>query len=96
MKLELLFCLFTHQGFKCTQTKVRFSEELEPFEMAIVSDETKVRFEYMGVSDFVESKRSKAITAIKETLADEKMLNQKDILAMLEESGNKINAKTLR
>lgn len=79
-----------------TQAKVRFSEELEPFEVAIVSQEDSVKFEYIGASDFAETKRTKTVNAIKDLLADGKILNQKEVLATLEENGNKINAKTLR
>ena len=79
-----------------TQTKVRFMEELEPFEMEVITNEESVRFEYMGLSDFAETKRQKTIRAIKELLADGKVLNQKDILVALEEANNKVSAKTLR
>lgn len=84
------------QTITVTQTKVRFMQEIEPFEMEVISTDERVKFEYAGLSDFVETKRAKTTNAIKELLADGKTRNQKDILATLEEKGNKVNAKTLR
>lgn len=79
-----------------SQTKVRFSEELEPFELEVVVSDDSVGFKYSGVSDHAESKRDKLAGLILEILSDGKVLNQKDILMALEGSGNKANAKTVR
>jgi hypothetical protein len=84
------------QTITITQTKVRFMQEIEPFEMEVVSTDERVKFEYAGLSDFIETKRQKTVKAIKEILSDEMTLNQKDILAVLEEKYVRVNAKTLR
>lgn len=78
-----------------TQTKVRFSEELPPIEMEVVTSEDAVKFEYVGSIE-LETKRTKTISAIKVLLAKLGQLNQKDLLLALEEHDNKVNAKTLR
>ena len=79
-----------------SQTKVRFSEELEPFELEVVVSDDSVSFNYSGVSDQAESKRDMIAGLILDILSDKRILNQKDILAAIERSGNKANAKTLR
>ncbi|RYX78884.1 AAA family ATPase [bacterium] len=79
-----------------TQTKVRFTEELEPFDMKIITHDDMVKFEYLGTSSFAESKREITKSKIRELLVDGKILNQKDILQNLEELHSKTNAKTLR
>jgi len=79
-----------------TQTKVRLSEELEPFEMEIVVTDESVRFEYAGLSNFVETKRQKTMKCIFKILSDGNSINQKDILAELVDIDNKVSAKTLR
>ena len=79
-----------------TQTKVRFSEELEPIEVQVVANEEKLTLEYLGTKDIGESKRKKNLRLINEILAELGEVNQKEMLLALEEQGNKINAKTLR
>jgi len=79
-----------------TQTKVRFSEELEPIEMQVVADEENLTLEYIGMTEIGESKRKKTERLVNEVLTELGEVNQKEILTALEESGNKVNAKTLR
>lgn len=79
-----------------SQTKVRFSVELEPFELEVVISDDSVKFNYSGVSDHAESKREKLAGLILDILSEDKVLNQKDILLALDDSGNKSNAKTVR
>lgn len=87
---------FGKKILRLNQTKLRSSEELEPFEIEVLKDEESVDFVYVGISDDVESKRDKIAKSVLDILSDSKVLNQKDILATLEESDNKVNAKTLR
>ena len=79
-----------------TQTKVRFTEELEPFDLKIIASDEKVNFDYLGTSKFAESKRVKTRTMILEILNDFTQINQKDIISNLEIKQFKVNAKTLR
>lgn len=78
-----------------TQTKVRFSEELPPIEMEVVATDENVKFVYVGSLE-IESKRKRTVNIISEILNEVGSINQKGMLAKLEEHDNKLNAKTLR
>lgn len=79
-----------------TQTKSRFSEEHHPVEVDVVSTEDKLDFKYIGTMKPNESKKAKTTSAILEILGKLGKLNQKELLAALEEADCKVNVKTLR
>ncbi len=87
---------FGRKLLRINQTKLRSSEELEPFEIEVLTEDGSVDFTYVGVSDQSESKRDKIANLIPDILSNGEVLNQKEILAALDDSGNKVNAKTLR
>ena len=79
-----------------TQTKVRFAEEHEPVEIDVESSQNELSFRYVGTIKPSESKKAKTMSAITVLLEEHKEMNQKELMAALEEADNKVNAKTLR
>jgi len=55
-----------------TQTKLRQGEEIKPFKLSVISDESEFRFDFAGEVDEVQNKKAD----IKEAVKD--ILNQKD------------------
>lgn len=79
-----------------TQTKLRFAEEYDPIEVEIVVSEDHLAINYTGTRKPPESKKTKTIAAIVAILETATELNQKELLAALDEAGHRVNAKTLR
>jgi predicted transcriptional regulator len=79
-----------------TQTKVRLAEELPPLELEIISDDNSVSIKYVGSMKPSETKREMAKQAIIEMLSAHASLNQGQILATLDMTEARVNARTLR
>lgn len=78
-----------------TQTKVRIAEEHKPVDIEVASTENTFEFTFNGVHEAKLSAKAVAKLEICEILT-EGAINQKGILAALEESGSNANPKTIR
>lgn len=78
------------------QSKNRYSEELEPFEIRIVADDESFSFEYQGEIAPKVDKDQAIKAAIVQLLSEERRLFQKELLSSLNELGAKTNEHKLR
>lgn len=79
-----------------TQTKQRYDEELDPFEVKANVTPTTFDFEYLGQIKGSEDTAEVVKSTIEQLLSDNKQLNQKDLLTQLNSSGVAINEHKLR
>lgn len=78
------------------QTKQRSEEELEPFQVIANVDEYNLTFEYQGKLEVREDKVQAIQDAVIGLLTDNDRLMQKELLALLEDTGVKTNEHKLR
>jgi len=78
------------------QTKQRGEEELEPFQIVANIDKYSFAFEYQGKLEVREDKVQAIQNAIVMLLTDNGKLMQKELLALLEDTGVKTNEHKLR
>ena len=77
------------------QTKQRYAEELDPFEVVVVTDDDRFGFEYVG-SLGKQDKAAKLREDILKLLSEHDKLFQKELLQHLEKIGAKTNEHKLR
>ena len=70
------------------QTKLRQQEEMKPFKLNIVSDETEFKLEFAGEIDEIQSKKADIKEAVKDILGQEnKPMYKKELSLALKENG---------
>lgn len=77
------------------QTKVRFTEEMPTIELHVVNKGGFVEIRYIG-SRVSETKRDTTRKAVLALLIEHPSLNQRQLLAGLDEMEARVNARTLR
>ena len=78
------------------QTKVRNDEEIDPIEIDIVTDDTKLDLVYSGSVAAPQSARSILRNGVLKIISENEPVNQKQLITLLAEDSIKANAKTLR
>lgn len=79
-----------------TQTKVRTSAELEPFDIDVEYNETSMTFAYLSSQATTTSMRTDTAESIIAVLHDDAKMNQKQIAEALEDNDRGIGMKSLR
>lgn len=79
-----------------TQTKVRTTAELEPFDIDVEYDETSMTFAYLSSQATTTSMRTDTAESIIEVLGTDTKMNQKQIAEALENNDRGIGMKSLR
>ncbi len=70
------------------QTKLRQQEEMKPFKLNVISDETEFKLEFAGDVDEVQSKKSDIKEAVKDILKQEnKPMYKKELSVALKDNG---------
>jgi predicted ATP-dependent serine protease len=78
------------------QAKNRYAEELEPFEVNVVTDDESFKFEYQGEMQVQENRSQVIKNAVLKLLSEHDKLFQKELLVGLDKFGVKTNEHKLR